>query len=294
MTVQIAYLIFVRFAYVEHEDVFSGIEAPFQLFRLNLGNVCCHWSFLTANSTKLLVVDQFRYGPIRSAHRAIGILAQLQLAKAHSQCIHKQQSPDQRVASSQDQFNGFRRLNDANQTGKNAEHPAFGTGRNQSRRRRFWIQAAIARTILYTEDACLPFKAKNRAIDVWLACQNARIVYQIAGWKIVGTIHDDIEVFKDAQSVVAAETRVETDYVHERINCFDLFCCRIEFLAAHIGGGVNDLALKIGEVHYVEVDQSKRAHAGGRKIERQWRTKPAGADAKHARCLKLLLTFHSH
>jgi hypothetical protein len=63
---------------------------------------------------------------MRSARRAVRVLAQLQLAKLHPQGIDQQQPPDQRFARAQDQLDHFGGLHHAHQSRKNPEHSAFG------------------------------------------------------------------------------------------------------------------------------------------------------------------------
>ena len=56
---------------------------------------------------------------------------------------------------------------------------------------------------------------------------------------------------------------------------------------------VDDLALQVGEVDDVEVDDAERADTGGGQVQRQRRAEAAGADAQHARGLQLLLALHA-
>ena len=75
------------------------------------------------------------------------------------------------------------------------------------------------------------------------------------------------------------------------IECLEFFLGRVQLLAADVRGRVDDLALQIARVYYVEVHQAQRAYAGRRQIERQRRTQPAGSDAKHARSFQFALAF---
>ena len=52
---------------------------------------------------------------------------------------------------------------------------------------------------------------------------------------------------------------------------------------SHAVGAVDDLALQIGHIHDVEVDDADGAHAGRRKVEHGRRSQPAGADEERAR-----------
>ena len=46
-------------------------------------------------------------------------------------------------------------------------------------------------------------------------------------------------------------------------------------------GGVDDLALEVGQVDHVVVDDADRAHAGRGQVERRGRAQPAGAQQQH-------------
>ncbi len=65
----------------------------------------------------------------------------------------------------------------------------------------------------------------------------------------------------------------------------------IDLIAADILGEVDHLALEVGEIDDVEIDQADFADAGGGQIEPERRAQAAGADQQHLRGLELLLAF---
>src|SRR5207302_500053 len=69
---------------------------------------------------------------------------------------------------------------------------------------------------------------------------------------------------------------------------------RVELLAAYVGGRVNDLALQVGIVHHVEVDNAECANTGGGQIKGERRAQASRADAEHAGRFQLQLTFHAN
>src|SRR5205823_3841408 len=83
ISINVADLVLVRLADIEHENVFTGIEPTLQFLYLNFGNPRFHRFLLTTDSAKFIVVDQFGHGWMGSASRAIRILAQLELAELH-------------------------------------------------------------------------------------------------------------------------------------------------------------------------------------------------------------------
>ena len=56
---------------------------------------------------------------------------------------------------------------------------------------------------------------------------------------------------------------------------------------------VNDLALQIGVIDDVEINNAERAHARRAQIKRQRRAQASGADAEHLRSLDLELALHA-
>ena len=230
---------------------------------------------------------------MRAAGRAIGILAQLEFAELHVQRIDQQQPADQRLAFAQNQLDDFGRLHHADQSGQNSQHAAFGAGWHQSRRWRLGIQAAVARAFLGREDAGLAFEAENRSVDIRLAGEHAGVVHQIARGKVVGAVGDDVELAKQFERIFAGEPGIKFPDVQKRIDRLQLFGGGVQLLAAHVGSGVDDLALQVGVVHDIEVHDAERAHAGRAQIQRQGRTQSARADAEHPRGFQLELPFHA-
>ena len=161
--------------------------------------------FFAANAAELVVVDQLVDRAMLAAHRAIRILSQLQFAEFHAERIEEQQAADEAVACAENQLDRFHRLNGADDAGQHAEHSAFGARRNESRRRRFGIEAAVARAIGHAEHGDLSLEAEDRSVHIRFAEQNARVVDEIARREIVGAIDDDVVVFEEFERVAAVE-----------------------------------------------------------------------------------------
>src|SRR5207302_4445025 len=107
---------------------------------------------LGADAAELFVVNELRYGRMRAAHRAIRILAQLQLAEAHLERVVDQKASDQRLTDAGDQLDRFCRLDDADDSRPSAAHSTLRAASRQPRRRRLWTGATIPRTFLRAED----------------------------------------------------------------------------------------------------------------------------------------------
>src|ERR1700691_1807011 len=78
---------------------------------------------------------------------------------------------------------------------------------------------------------------------------------------------------------------------HKRIDLVHTVGGGIELLAPDVAGAMDDLALQVGEVHYVEIDQPDASDTGGGQIQTQRRAKPAGSHQKNFGGLQLELTF---
>jgi hypothetical protein len=62
---------------------------------------------------------------------------------------------------------------------------------------------------------------------------------------------------------------------------------------ADIGLAVNDLALQVGLVHDIEIDDAERAHTGRRQVEQRRRTQAARPDDEDTGVLQPLLPGHA-
>ena len=66
---------------------------------------------------------------------------------------------------------------------------------------------------------------------------------------------------------------------------------RLGFCMAHPGQVVRDLALQVGEVDMVGIDQREMADAGAAQVQRHRRAEAAGADDERTRTQQTLLAF---
>src|SRR5208282_4188467 len=197
VTLQIADLKFMRLAHIQDEEIVSAVEARFQLARGNLRDLHIRaGSFFTAHAAKFVVIDELVNGAMLAAHWTSRIFAQLEFAEFHAERIEEQQPANEALAAAKNQLDGFHRLDGTDDARQHAQHAALSAGGHESWRRRFRIQAAVARSFRHAEHRSLPFKAKDRAVNVWLAEQNARVVDEIARREIIGAIHNDVEILE--------------------------------------------------------------------------------------------------
>src|SRR5690242_20604015 len=295
MSFQVADLVFVRLAHIEDKKIIAVVETRLQFawsdFRdLNIRG----GSFFAAHAAKFIVVDELVNRAIRTAHRTLGIFTQFEFTEAHSQRVKQEQASNEIVAAAENQFDGLHGLNGPDDPGQNAKHSAFCARRHKPRRRRFGIEAAVARAIGHAENGGLPFETENRTVDVRLAEQNASVVDQVASREIVRAIHDDVVVLEELKRVRAGQLRFDGFDLNVRIEIRKARARSLAFGLAHVAGAKSDLALKIGEIHNVEVNQAQLAHAGGGKIQAEWCAESAGSNKQHLGVFQLELPLHAN
>src|SRR5215471_2289265 len=193
---------------------------------------------------------------IGSAYRAIGILAQLQLPELHSQGVKQHQAADQRIAFPYYQLDCLDRLDHSDYAGQHAKDTSFGTARHQTRRRRLGVQTSVARPLLGIENGGLSFAPEYRTVNTRLAQQHAGVVYEITGWKIIGTVNHDVVGLQDFQSIFGSQRGLVALNLHVWVDLGYPLSRRLEFRAADIFGRVDDLALQIGEINHIEIDDA--------------------------------------
>src|SRR5262245_49374232 len=84
----------------------------------------------------------------RAAERALGIAPQPDLAEPHAERVVREKPTDQRLADPEQQLDGLRRLNRSNHSWEHAQDASLASGRDEPRRRRRRVEAAIARTLV--------------------------------------------------------------------------------------------------------------------------------------------------
>ena len=82
------------------------------------------------------------------------------------------------------------------------------------------------------------------------------------------------------------------DDLDVRVDLGDRFGCRLDLGPIDVGLAVDDLALQIGLVDDVIIDDSERADTGRGEVEQRGTAEPAGADDEHLGVLESLLTDH--
>ena len=100
----------------------------------------------------------------------------------------------------------------------------------------------------------------------------------------IGTRHKAIEFG------IADALRHQLD-IDIGIDAQQTFPGRLHLGPSDIGGGVEDLALQVGQVDIVVIDDREVPHAGGSQVGHRGRAKTARADDQHAAGEQALLAF---
>jgi hypothetical protein len=115
----------------------------------------------------------------------------------------------------------------------------------------------------------------------------------VAGLEVVSAVGDDVVVLEDLKGVGGRQHGVVLDDVDVLVEALEHLLGGVDLELADGGLRVDDLALEIGLVDDVEIDEADGADSRGGEVKRQRGSEAAGADAEDLRGLELLLALHS-
>src|SRR5438309_280230 len=233
-------------------------------------------------------ISDRRRGP---AQRALGIATQPDLAEAHAERVVGEEAADQRFADPEQELDGLSRLNRSNHSWEHAQDAGLASGGDEPGRGRRRIEAAIAGALVGREDRRHALELEDRAVDVGLARQEARVVHQVARLEVVRAVDDQVVVADHLHDVVDGDARRQGDHVDVRVQGLQGARGRLDLRLPDVGRRVEDLPLKVRDVDDVAVHQRERPHAGRREVERGGRAEPTGADQQDLRAQELALAL---
>ena len=204
-------------------------------------------------------------------------------------------TPYKRVADTHDQFDRLDRLHDADDARQHAKDTSLGTARNHARWRWFRVETAVAGPAqMRSKDGALAVEAKDGTVDVRLLQEDADIVGEIAGGKVVGSVNHDIIGSNDGFRVFRCEKAVVKVNLHVGVDLFDGVARAVNFFTADIARAVEDLALEVGEVNGVEIDKPDASDTRRRQIHGDRGAETARSDAEDAGGLEPLLSLEGY
>jgi hypothetical protein len=122
------------------------------------------------------------------------------------------------------------------------------------------------------------------------AChQDAGVVDQVPSGEVVRTVEDDVVSADKVENVLLRQTRLVGDDLDIRIECDDRLPSRLDLGDPDPVRRVQHLALEVGVVDHVVIDDPEGAHPGSRQVQRGRRTQAPSADQQHPRLKQLPL-----
>ena len=124
-------------------------------------------------------------------------------------------------------------------------------------------------------------------------CQRRSVIDKVAGGEVVGAIEDQVVLGEQRHGVVGRQAHRVHRNVDEGVDLGDRVAGAVDFEPADVGAAVDDLALQVGLLDDVEVDDAQCADAGGGQIQQRRGAQPARADDQYARVLQPLLAVEA-
>src|SRR5215210_1141058 len=191
-------LVLVWLAHVEHVYVLFVVQLLLELVHGYLRYaVVLFRGALLWDPAELLVVDQLGDRRVLTADGAFRVLAEFHLAQAHAQRVVEHETSDERLADPEYELDGLGSLDGADGARQYSKYPALGAARDEAGRRRLGIEAAVARAFLGVEHTRLALEAEDRAVDVGLVQEDARVVHQVTGREVVRAVDDHVVILED-------------------------------------------------------------------------------------------------
>jgi hypothetical protein len=135
----------------------------------------------------------------------------------------------------------------------------------------------------------LPVEAQRRAGDQRLFRGNAGAIDRMARGEVVGAVENDIGRRRERRKLLQADALGDALDSHFRIDRGNALTRGVDLRPADVGGGEQDLALQIGQVDAIGIDERERADAGCTKELRDGIAEAADAYDECMRCREPLL-----
>src|SRR6266550_1074617 len=241
-------------------------------------------------SAKFVVVDQ-RFYHVCAAGRTLRILSNFNCTECHCQRVDSQQPSDQCVSQAKQHLYRLCRLNGTDEAGHDSENAALGAARYQLGRGRLAKETAVARTIRGAKNRCLPLEPIHAAVDVWNPEQHRGVVDQVAGREIIGAVDYQVIATGHLERICGGKSSGVWLDMNVRIDVAQAIDGGVELGTTYSRRPVQNLAMQVGQIDRIEIDQADRPNSRGCEIQRDRRAKAAGANKQRARVLERTLAF---
>src|SRR5574341_373876 len=217
-------------------------------------------------ATEFVLVDEVRDRRMVAADRTGGGPTDLHHPELHPQRIEEQQAAHQRLAQSQEQLDRLDALNGGHHAAQHAEYARLRAAWHQAGGGRSRVQTAVA-ALSGNEHGDLALELEDAPVHQGLVQEDAGIVGQVAGGKIVATVDDDVVLRKDVLHVFRLQGLMVWDHLHVRVEVRDRFYGGLHLGSPDVVDMVQDLSLEVAQVHHVEVHHPQGADACRRQVE---------------------------
>src|SRR5436309_11463662 len=156
---------FSTLAHVDQNEVRLAATLELQLSRANLSPFPRPPSPVP-DSAKRFVIDQLRHAGMLTAHRAVGIFLQREVAKLHAPPVEHHEAADQRLAKPDDQLDRFQCLQRPDNSRQDAKHAAIGARGHEIGWRWFRVKTPVAGSLFRVKHRDLSVEPENRTVHV--------------------------------------------------------------------------------------------------------------------------------
>src|ERR1700722_15778671 len=218
---------------------------------------------------------------IAGADGALGVAMDFDLREGGAEGVVEQEAPDGGLADVEDQLDYLGGLQQAHGAGQHAEDAVGSAGWRQLGGWRLAEEAAGAGALVGLEDGELAVEAEDGGGDDGDLQAYGGVVEQIAGGEVVDAVDDDVVALDDLHDVGGVDAGLVLDDVDIGVQSLDGLLRRVDLGNTDAVGGVDHLALQVGQVDDVIVDDAQRANAGGGEVERGGRAEAARSQQQH-------------
>ena len=220
-------------------------------------------------------------GRVLAAQRAGRVAFHVDPVERRRKRVVDQQRTGQALADAEQLLQGLGRLNRADHAGQRAQNPGLLASWDEVGRRRLGEDAAITWVVSLKpglEGGNLTLEAQQGAGYERPPGQVAGVVQQISGIEIVTAVGDQVVVLDDLPRVFLRKPRLVGNQAHLGVDLGHGLLGAQDLGHADARGRVDDLALQVGELDHVVVDDAQGADPGGRQVHQKGRAESAGAD----------------
>jgi len=159
-------------------------------------------------------------------------------------------------------------LQASNDTWEHAQDTSFSSCRDCAFGRGLGKEAAIAGTAeVRGENGELTFKLKDGPVNERFLQEESGIVGGEAGGKVVGTVEEGVVGLDEFEAVAGFESTAMKNDFDMRIDLAEAGPGAFEFGLADETGVVKNLAVEIGKINDVGIDEPDFSHPGGGEVE---------------------------